>query len=126
MQTLIISSIPHGEHRLEAGDTVGDWYKDKEGNTRIEVSEMSDPRYEFLVALHEQVEKVLCDHAGITEKQVDEFDFNWKEHDGITEAGIDIKAPYLPQHMIATQIERIVAEALEVDWEAYDKEVMSL
>lgn len=125
MKPIHIRAIPHQDHRKEAGDTVGDWYT-KFGSNVIEVSEMSDWRYEILVSIHELVEKVLCDHAGITEKQVDEFDFNWKEHDNIEEAGNDSRAPYHKQHKIANVIERLLAIELEVNWNEYEKEIMSL
>jgi hypothetical protein len=125
MKTIRIRSIPHESHRLEAGDTVGDWYEDVAKVIHIEVSEMSDTRYELLVAIHELIEKVLCDDAAIDEKEVDKFDSNWKEHDGIDEAGNDPDAPYHYQHKMADVVERLVALGLNVDWNKYNDEVMS-
>jgi len=100
----------------------------------IEVSEMSDPRYEILVAIHELVEKVLCDHKGITEQQVDEFDKKFEDEyisscypdlPEYVEPGNDSKAPYHRQHKIADIVERIVANELDVNWDEYGKEIKS-
>jgi len=122
MRPIYIYDIPHKDHRKEASETVGDWHA-RGGEDHIEVSGMKDERYELLIAVHELVEKVLCDTAGITEQQVDEFDNNFK---GVGEPGDDINAPYYHQHQIATIIERIVAVELNVNWEKYEKAIDSL
>jgi len=122
---IVIETIPHREHRPEAGDTVGDWYE-RDGVLNIKVSKLSCDDYEFLVAVHELVERFLCNHAGISEEQVDKFDKNWEEHEGIEEAGDDSKAPYHHQHIIAGVVERLVAEELGVNWNDYSDEVISL
>ena len=131
MNPFSIRSVEHSKHRYE---TVGDWFTDDAKVTHIEVSNMSDERYEILVAIHELVEKVLCDKAGITEKQVDEFDMNYdyeyksssidKQMD--SEPGNDPRAPYHKQHRIADVIERLLAIELDVDWNKYEEEINSL
>lgn len=122
---IIIETIPHREQRYP---TVGDWFQ--RGNVlHIRVSKMSDPRYEFLVALHELVEVYLCRHDGVTEKSVDRFDrtFERRRKKGNTdEPGDDPRAPYRRQHCVATGIERIAAALLGVSWKIYDAEVNSL
>lgn len=139
MKSILIESIEHKDQRYE---TVGDWY-DKEigimGNssvptTIIRVSKMSDINYEILVAIHELVEKVLCDKSGITQQQVDEFDIQYNydykssdiDKDMDLEPGNDPRAPYHRQHKIADIIERLMAIELGVDWEKYNNEVNSL
>jgi hypothetical protein len=150
MKQIWISSIPYEKQRYR---TVGDWYESSNpilGKfTRIDVSEMSDERYEILVAIHELVEKVLCDKTGITEKQVDDFDMSQHEYENIRltfpedfsdkcrycdkkesehfdEPGNDPRAPYHKQHKIAEIIERLLAIELDVNWEEYEKEINSL
>lgn len=131
---ITIETIPHEWQRY---NTVGDWYLsstrikdfDQKGTLNIRVSIMSDWRFEALVALHELIEALLCARAGITPKQVDDFDlaFEAKRKPGDkSEPGDDPLAPYFAQHQAAGQIEREFAGYLGVNWEAYKKEVDSL
>jgi hypothetical protein len=73
MINIAIDTIPHDHQRY---DTVGDWFTEQ-GQTVIRVSDLDNSRMEFLVALHEFVEMFLCHERGISEKSVDDFDFNW-------------------------------------------------
>lgn len=124
-----IKTIPHRKQRYE---TVGDWLwigKGKAKRLLIRVSQMSDWRYEFLVALHELVEVALCHYQGITQKQVDAFDMRFEKNrkpGNVDEPGDDDKAPYRVQHCIATGVERIAAALLGVSWNRYADEVESL
>jgi hypothetical protein len=122
MRSIYIYSVPHQDHRKEAGKTIGDYYA-QGGEDHIVVSQMQDKRYELLVVIHELIEKVLCDAEGITEQQVDEFDKDFK---GEGEPGDSPASPYYHQHQIATIIERIVALELNVGWEEYAKAIDSL
>lgn len=123
-----IETIKHTDHRYE---TVGDYY-DCFGHTFIEVSEMSNPDYEFLVALHELVEYWLTKKRGIKEEDITAFDVMFEKereegkHTLDEEPGFDPRAPYLKEHTFATEIEKQVANEIGIDWEAYDHEVMSL
>lgn len=98
----------------------------------IKVSEMSDWRYEALVGIHEAVEALLCKRSGITEAEVDAFDLGFAhvkspiEGASPPEPGDDPHAPYHKQHVVATQIERALSFALNVDWNLYEEEVDSL
>jgi hypothetical protein len=67
---IVIETIDHSKQRYP---TVGDWQARTDG-LHITVSKMSDPRYEFLVGMHEAIEAVLCQHAGISPAAVDRFD----------------------------------------------------
>jgi hypothetical protein len=117
-----IRFIDHGKHRYE---TVGDWYESGEiGTVIIDVSKMKDPRYEFLVAVHELIEMYLCDFAGITEKEVDKFDMGpGKDSD---DPGMESEAPYRHQHLAATGIEMQLAALVDVDWKKYEEYLESL
>lgn len=126
LQRIIIETIPHEQHRYP---TVGDWFTDKEGNLVIRVSELSDWRREYLIALHELVEVMQCRHDGVTEKQVDRFDMTFERTraDGDErEPGDDPAAPYRKQHCLATGVERIAAAALAVSWKEYEDELNQL
>jgi len=64
---VVIRVIPHCEHRYE---TVGDYYEVGDGRWVIEVSELGDVRYEFLVVVHELVEWFLLWIRGVREEEV--------------------------------------------------------
>jgi len=120
MKKLVIESIPHADHRKEAGPTVGDWFTDPEDVQHIRISELTDERFEKLIAVHELIEKILCDYHGIEEKAVDQFDAAWKEHDGLDEPGNDPQAPYHRMHRIADVVERLMAVEMKVNWDEYE------
>lgn len=112
--------IPHSQQRY---DTVGDWDWSEDGSTLfIRISKMNDARYEFLVGLHEMIEAVLCQTAGISPPIVTAFD---KASDA-DEPGEDPMAPYHFQHKIADAIERIIANLMLVDWGEYEAKLRSL
>lgn len=112
--------IPHKQQRY---DTCGDWFWDANNHLHIKVSECTDARYEQLVAIHEIVEAVLCDTAGIDENAVTDWDIKFT---GEGEPGDDPKAPYHKQHRIATAIETLLAAELGVNWQEYEKELNEL
>lgn len=123
----LIRGIPHSDQRY---DTCGDWYyQEVLGSTVlcINVSRLADRREMFLVAIHELVEAFLCECAGVTEAEVDQFDYG---HAQMAlkgeEPGDCITAPYYKQHQIATGIERILAAEAGVSWLEYEKHVEEL
>lgn len=117
---ILIESIPHSTQRYE---TVGDWYYQPDGTLAIKVSEMVDERYIQLVAVHELIEALLCKHRWITPQQIDDWDMNFF---GPGEPGDCVNAPYHLEHTFATAAERLLAEALNVDWRKYNDEVNKL
>lgn len=124
-----IKIIPHEQHRYP---TVGDWQFDAAGDLHIQVSKMSDPAYESLVALHETVEAILCRDRGVTTEQVDTFDKQFEKerenglHTETDEPGDDPRAPYKREHFFATSVERLMAAEMGVDWKTYEEEIYSL
>lgn len=123
---IIIETIPHKDQRY---NTAGDWCYDRDGTLHIKVSELGDQRHENLIALHELVEVLTCELAGVTQQQVDDFDkayeANRPDGDG-SEPGDASDAPYRKQHCLATGIERILAAEWGVDWKAYEDELCAL
>lgn len=78
---------------------------------------------------HELVEAILCLKRKIDPKAVDLFDMRFESQraPGDTgEPGDDPQAPYFREHQFATKIERMLAEEMGVDWETYERTVMSL
>lgn len=111
--------------------TLGDYFQ-RDGRTIIEISDMGNEDYEFLISIHEQIEEYLTRKRGIPEPGIIAFDKmfeaeraagKWKPED---EPGNDHRAPYRTEHRFAENIERILAAELGVDWAAYESFCASL
>lgn len=126
-----VKTIPHDKQRY---DTCGDWWFDEENDSlEIRVSDMKNINYEYLVADHEMRESMVCNAQGISEKQITEFDMKFEEIRkeypaiiGSMEPGDMTSAPYCQAHKFATDVERVTAVQLKVDWKEYDDKVASL
>ena len=121
-----IRTIKHDDQRYP---TVGDWIWSKNGDLIINVSDMGNKKYEFLVAFHELIEVMLCKERGITQEEVDYFDIGYEAKRNFgdnSEPGDDTKAPYYNEHQFATCLERLMALELGVNWKEYDEKVNSL
>lgn len=99
--------------------TVGDW-QEKSGWITISVADMNDRNMNLLILIHELVEKVLCDHRGVTEEAVDEWDMAHLYDD---DPGMNILSPYYKEHLVASAIEMFLAKELDVDWRTYEDRV---
>jgi hypothetical protein len=121
-------------HNCQRYDTVGDWYNGHfdPSDVWIKVSQLADRREMWLVAIHELIEAALCEVAGITQQQVDDFDQEQGPWKGVhpkstypvgTEPGDMAEAPYYRQHQIATGIERILAAEMGVLWTEYERHI---
>lgn len=114
-------------------EQAGDWVIQEiagEGENLIAVSvPLKDPRHRFLIQLHEMVEAVLCAHRGVTDQEVTEFDAKFEteraagKHSSTAEDGDDSRAPYRKEHFCATNIERLMAAELGVDWQEYEQAI---
>lgn len=122
---IVIKTIPHNAQRY---DTCGDWRFNGE-TLEIYVSECGEWRYEFLVAMHEAIEAMLCKHHGVKEEAVTAFDMVYEAQrklDDISEPGDSPKAPYHREHRYATDIELFLAHEFSVDWSEYEKRIWGL
>ena len=97
--------------------TLGDWYQDGHG-AKVDVADLGDWRMNMLVAMHELIESALCEHRGIPESVVLQWDI---DHPHSEDPGSEAGAPYRAEHLMAESIERILAEELGVDWAEYEK-----
>lgn len=125
MLNLEAKSIPHSQQRYE---TTGDYYN--EGDKEIiRVSDLGDSNMEWLIFIHEAIEKRLTEHNGIEEPEIKAFDEAFeasREPGNLDEPGDDSKAPYYREHQWATSVERLLAWLLKVDWHEYEKKCNSL
>ena len=125
---ITIDTIPHDRQRYP---TVGDWIVSKDQKEiRIFVSDMRNWKYELLVGIHELAEVLLCLDRDIPQDMVDKFDKEYEHRrsdvDNFTEPGDDSHAPYRKEHFFATNIERLLAAELRVDWKLYEDTVNAL
>jgi hypothetical protein len=115
-------------HKAQRYDTCGDWVF--EGDIlHIWVSRLGNWRMELAVAVHEAIEAMLCDEAGIEEPDVVAFDLAYEAKrlpGDDSEPGDSPEAPYREPHQKATPIERYLIESLGIPWDEYEAKVNSL
>jgi hypothetical protein len=114
---ITIETIDHNDQRY---DTIGDWVFDNKDNLNIKVSNFNNKDFFFLVAVHELVEAYLCNKVGITQDEVDEFDFHFNKLHPYEEPGENKDAPYHRQHIIANVIEGILLRELKINENVYE------
>ena len=111
---------------------IGNWEFDGFGNLTVSSVDLKDWRMNALVQFHELVEAILCKRRGITDEQVTAFDALFEEerskglHSESDEDGDDPRAPYRKEHFTATNIERILALELGVDWKEYEQRILEV
>jgi hypothetical protein len=115
---IVVYFIPQEDQRYP---TVGDWLISDDGTLTVLVSKMPDNRHELLVAVHELVEALACNAAGVTQEAVDAFDMG--PGAALDEPGDCPAAPYFSQHQVATEVEMLLAAAMGVSWSEYDAAV---
>jgi hypothetical protein len=125
MKDIWIKTIPAKDQRYI---TAGDYYE-KDGEIHFKITNQANEDYEFMIAVHELIEEYLIRKAGLTHKQIDDYDFAWeeKEKKGLTKAsqpGDEEDCPYKDQHVFATIIEGLLATQLGIDFQKYDKEII--
>ena len=105
----------------------GDWYRDGDD---IKITTLDMPlKSHVAVAIHELLEMILCEEAGVTDEQVTGFDawFEKQREYGnqpvTAEAGDDPRAPYKTQHEAATFAERAICAAIGLPWAEHEEAV---
>lgn len=129
MLKIRIETIPHDRQRYP---TVGDYWDDPDGTLQVRISDVGDRRLELLVALHELIECELCRQRGIAEPDIMAFDLAFEkeieagERDDDEEPGDDPRAPYHREHVYATNVERMLAYEMGVNWDEYGERLDEL
>ena len=83
----------------------------------------------LLVAVHELIEKILCDDRKILDEVITQYDmaFERRRKPGNTnEPGDNVEAPYFKEHQLATAIEKRMALELNVKWKNYEEYINNL
>ena len=97
--------------------THGDWVNHN-GSLHITSTSYGNKNGSFLVALHELVEAWLCNHDGIDEKDVMAWDLCHPDADEPAEVEGSL---YRKQHDVAIAVEKLVCEAMGIDWENHER-----
>lgn len=125
-----IEFIPHEKQRYA---TCGDWrvvpgVGDKKV-LLISVSHTGDQKSNWLIALHELAEAIMCYSKSISPEVVDSYDTHFEKNRqawDTSEPGDHVSCPYHLQHSLATAIERIAAAAMDVGWLIHDERITTL
>jgi hypothetical protein len=133
---IFIRTINHKDQRYA---TVGDWefhdpskipISEPEENPnelwlKIKVSDLGDDKMNCLIAIHELIEALLCkfNDPEITGGSVDTFDMS---HPELEEPGESLEAPYMIPHLVASNIEMMIAHRLKIDWKSYEERIKDL
>jgi hypothetical protein len=121
---ITIKTIPHKDQRYP---TVGDW-----DANNILISKMGNELFEFLIALHELIERQWCSMNNVTEQQVTDFDLMFEQerlkniHEADDEPGDDPRCPYGLGHKMATGIEKQVLQLFGGNWDEYNTTVLKV
>jgi hypothetical protein len=122
---IIVQTVQHQNQRY---NTVGDWFFSKEFIDTvliIRISDLGDDKLNALIAIHELVEAILCkfNDPEITGEQVDQFDMS---HPELKEPGEALDCPYMIPHLVASDVEKMIADRLKVDWNLYEGRIREL
>lgn len=116
-------------------DQVGDWHFTGEGEKMplwVNVDNRLPYKSQILVAIHEMVEAILCNEAGITDQQVVAFDLQFEKeraaglHAVDAEDGNDPRAPYHDQHIEATAVEMMMCSLLGMSWREHENNLRAI
>ncbi len=119
-------TIPNNKQRYP---TVGDYATDIFGVTHFKISELENWKYEFLISIHEIIEKFLCKAAGVQEIDIDTFDIKYEKErpeNDFSEPGNSEEAPYHRQHLVASYVENLLLRELGLNSIEYEKVINSL
>lgn len=127
---ITIEVIDHNDHKYE---TCGNYFENPDGSWTIQVSK-TNLKYEFYVAIHELIEKVLCHCKGITDEEITKFDEEFENMRdmypkivGDYEPGNNDNAPYNHEHIMASRVEKWLVESSDdKGWNEYDKTINAL
>lgn len=91
-------------------DTLGN-YKKVNDNVYFLISDTGNDLYNKLIFCHELIEQTLIEHRGIPEPLIDKWD---KEHPELDEPGDHPDAPYHAEHIIASSVEQLMCNYLNI------------
>lgn len=115
MLNIEIKTIPQNEQRYV---TVGDYWQDGVKDV-FRITDCANRKYEWMLAIHELIEKALNESRAISNAAVDAYDLSQKSLDD--EPGDEPDCPYRDTHCFATATERMLCAAMGLSWKEYDE-----
>lgn len=113
--------------------TCGDYWETPY-SYEFRITRQDNPDKNLLILLHEMIEYALCAKRGITEEVITNFDLEWNKKaesstdwyadDIADEPGNEPSAPYVKEHRIAENFERLFAEYMQIDWFEYNRNLI--
>jgi hypothetical protein len=101
----------------------GDIETSKDGVINVEIQELNDEDYEFLLAIHCLVENKLIEKRKINKSDIDEFEKSYYSNMKISglqdDPGDDPSSPYHNEHLFATFIEMQIAKEMNISWKSF-------
>ena len=126
----------HTVKSLCRNNGVGDYFRFGcgyiDGWWDIEATETDNPIYSKLILIHELIECVLVEAAGIPEPAINAFDSEFEariqrgEIMENAEPGDALDAPYRAQHLVADQVEKLLCDHLGISFEDYSSAIDDL
>lgn len=113
-------TIPQNRMRYK---DAGDWFDSKDG-WEIRVPELMNMDYEFMIFIHEAIERYLVHKIGMSVDYVD----GWIKREIIDKndygsGAMNKGMPHRSCHIFATQIEKQICRKLGISWRKYSKDV---
>lgn len=112
---------PDGQRYKTCGD-----YWETDNTIEIRITKQIESKRNLLILLHEMIEYILTEDAGIKEQDIMNFDLEWEKlaEPKEDEPGNNKWAPYYNQHRIAENFERQLATLLQIDWFDYEEKLI--
>jgi hypothetical protein len=129
MESQLNITIKTAPHKEILNKQVGDYQVAENGDITITVADLGNKKMSLLIAIHELVELFMLEDAGITIQQVEDFDAmyeKFRKDDDDSENGDSPFCPYRRMHFAATNIERLLADYLKIDWMDYEQKILDL
>lgn len=125
MLKTIIKSVDLNHQRYE---TLGDYYM-KNKKRVFSITETGNNLYDDLIFIHEFIEEVLTRNKGILEPKILKYDLEFDEKIKKGEVTLDaepgdqLDCPYRKEHRLASDIERLILDYLNIPYEKYNNTI---
>ncbi|RPI19702.1 MAG: hypothetical protein EHM58_00420 [Ignavibacteriae bacterium] len=100
----------------------GDILKDADGTINIQIQELNNDDYEFLLAIHCLIENKLIEKRKIKITDIEDFEKSYYSNSKISgsqdDPGDEPDSPYHKEHIFATYIEMLIAKELNLSWKS--------
>lgn len=122
MKDINIKFISQKDQRYDNIQEIGDYWE-TDNSIEIRITEFENPCYSYACMIHELVEKIRNNQAGIKDADVDQFDL---DNPDLEDPGMSPLAPYHATHVEADVFERLYIIFSGNDWPGYEQAIDKL